>query len=90
MYVHSLSQNILQKSQFENLTFSQMTYREISRSFMINIKIGPRCDKTCLWGFANNKIADQPAHPPSLVSAFVIRVLESIISKLATSKFSIF
>ena len=40
--------------------------------------------------FVNNKSADQPAHPRSLISAFVIQVLESIISKLATSKFLIF
>ena len=31
----------------------------------------------------NNKGADWPAHPCSLVSAFVIRIWESIISKLA-------
>ena len=30
MYAHSLSQKIFQKSQFEILTFSQMTFREIS------------------------------------------------------------
>ena len=36
--------------------------------------------------FANNRHADQPAHPRSLISAFVIRVLESIISKLAISE----
>ena len=41
-------------------------------------------------GFANNKGADQPAHPRSLISVFVIPVLESIISKLASSEFSIF
>ena len=29
-YVHSKSRNLLQKSQFENLTFSQMTFSEIS------------------------------------------------------------
>ena len=32
--------------------------------------------------FANNKGTDQPAHSCSLVSAFVTRSLESIISKL--------
>ena len=37
--------------------------------------------------FANNKGADQPAHPRSLISTFIIPVLESIISKLATSIF---
>ena len=34
--------------------------------------------------------ADQPAHPRSLISAFVIHFLESIISKLATSEIFIF
>ena len=38
----------------------------------------------------NNTGADQPAHPRRLISAFVIRFLESIISKLATSEISIF
>ena len=42
---------------------------------------GLRREKTCLPGFANNTGADQPAHPRSLISAFVIRLLESIISK---------
>ena len=51
---------------------------------------GPRREKTCLRGFANNKGGDQPARPRSLISTFVIRLLESIISKLATSKISIF
>ena len=39
---------------------------------------------------AKNKGADQPAHPRSLISVLVIRLLKSIISKLATSKISIF
>ena len=39
---------------------------------------------------ANNKGADQPAHLRSLVSAFVIRFLESKNTTLATSKISIF
>ena len=37
-------------------------------------------------GFANNKGADKPAQPHSLVRASDIRLLESIISKLATRK----
>ena len=40
--------------------------------------------------FVNNKGADQPAHPRSLISTFVILLLECIISKLATCKISIF
>ena len=58
---------------------------------------GPRLDKTCLeggggggGGVANNKGADQPAHTRRLISAFVIRLLEGIISKLASSEISIF
>ena len=31
MYAYSLSRKLLQNSQFENLTFIQMTFREVSR-----------------------------------------------------------
>ena len=41
-------------------------------------------------GVGNIKGADQPAHPRSLISAFVIRSLKSIISKLATSEILLF
>ena len=54
------------------------------------ILFGPHCEKTCLWWFANNKGADQPAHMRRLISTFVIRLLESIISLLSSSKISIF
>ena len=53
----------------------------------LQLSSGPRRKKTCLWRFANNKGADQPAHPRSLISDFVIHLLESIISKLAPAKF---
>ena len=36
--------------------------------------------------YANNKGADQPAHPSSLISAFVVRCLDSIIPILANSR----
>ena len=36
--------------------------------------------------FANNKGTDQPAHPRNLLSAFVIHLLGSIRSRLATCK----
>ena len=51
---------------------------------------GPCREKTCLQRFVNNKGTDQPAHPGRPISTFVIHFLESIISKLATSKISIF
>ena len=55
-----------------------------------HIIIGPQREKTCLRGFANNTGADQPAHPRSLISAFVIRFLQSIICQLATDEILIF
>ena len=51
---------------------------------------GHRHEKTCLWGFANNKGADQPVYLCSLISALIIHLLESIISGLATSEIPIF
>ena len=38
--------------------------------------------------YANNKGADQPVHPRSLISAFVIRCLDRIIPLLAIAEMS--
>ena len=46
--------------------------------------IRPRREKTCLRRFASKTGADQPAHPRSQISAFVIRFLDNFICKLAT------
>ena len=51
---------------------------------------GPDHAKTCLISYANNKGADQPAHPRSLISTFVVRCLDSMICILAISKVSKF
>ena len=51
---------------------------------------GPQQEKTCLQGFANNTGADQPAHPRSLISAFVIRFLVSINVNLLQVNFHFF
>ena len=40
----------------------------------------PGHEKMCLMLYENNKGADQPAHPRRLISAFVVRCLDSIIS----------
>ena len=42
----------------------------------------------CLMSYANNKGADQPAHPRSLISAFVVRCLDSVMSLLSVTKIS--
>ena len=41
-------------------------------------------------GFVNTKGADKPAHPLSLIRAFIIRLLESIVSQLAITDNYIF
>ena len=41
-------------------------------------------------GGTNNKGADQPAHSHSVIRAFVIPLLESIISRLSMREFLIF
>ena len=43
----------------------------------------PRHEKTSFMQYANNKDANQLAHPRSLISAFVVRCLDSIIALLA-------
>ena len=40
--------------------------------------------------YANNKGADQPAQPRSLISAFVVRCLDSVIPLLSISEISTF
>ena len=58
--------------------------------YIIGVDInGPRREKACLRGFSNNTGADQPAHPRSLISAFVIRILDSIIGKLDAGEITI-
>ena len=36
--------------------------------------------RKCVMSYANNKGTDQPAHPCNLISTFVVRCLDSIIS----------
>ena len=50
------------------------------------MKYGPGHAKMCLMTDANNKGADQPAHPRSLISTFVVRCLDSMTCILAISK----
>ena len=48
--------------------------------FLTGLKSEPRHEKMCLMSYTNNKGADQPAHPRSVISAFVVRCLDSITS----------
>ena len=38
--------------------------------------------------YANNKGADQPAHPRNLISTFVVRCLDSVMSLVSVTKIS--
>ena len=66
---------------------SKRIKRETQPDFVIII-IEPRHEKreNLFMPYANNKGADQPAHTRSLISAFVVRCLDSIIPLLAKSK----
>ena len=72
------------------LWYTSNSPRTVIQVNILAILYGPRCEKPCHQDFANNTGADQPAHPGSLISAFVIRFLESFILKLATGEISIF
>ena len=56
----------------------------------LQISHGQGRAKTCLMPYANNKDADQPAQTRILISAFVIRSLDSIISLVSRSEISRF
>ena len=71
---------------------SETVYVKMPHSWKshVGVSYGPQHNKTCLRGVVNNKGADQPAHPCSLISDFAIHCLESIISNFATDEISIF
>ena len=50
----------------------------------------PGHEKMCLMPYANNKDADQPAHPRSLISAFVVRCQDRMIPLVYISEISRF
>ena len=66
-----------------------MIYSYALNSHFIKIKWAST-QENLICGFANNTGADQPAHLHSLISAFVIRFLESIICQLAAGEISFF
>ena len=51
---------------------------------------GPDLVKTHLMSYTNNKGANQPSHPGSLITIFIVLCLDSMIGILAISKVSRF
>ena len=78
-----LSDQFLVKVVNLNLLLSIMTKQtlggqQVLQKFIIIFE--PGHEKMCFMPYANNKGADQPAHPRSLISAFIVRCLYSMIS----------
>ena len=65
-------------------------HRRHSTSFLMSlVNINePGHEKMCLMSYANNKGADQPALPRSLISAIVVRCLDSVMSLVSVTKIS--
>ena len=64
------------KNQFSVALLGNMMLSKANPNKMFN---EPHHEKSCLMPYANNKGADQPAHPRSLISAFVVRYVDSIM-----------
>ena len=75
---------------FRSLTLLYMSTWVFSAKLCVHVHMSLDARKPVFGGVANNKDTDQPAHPRRLISAFVICLLESIISRFATTEISIF
>ena len=72
---------------FADYSDSDSEDTEIAEAVRI-IKTEPGHEKMCFMSYANNKGADQPAHPCSLISAFIVRCLDSVMSLVSVTKIS--
>ena len=70
------------------MAVSYRIYRVNFSSTLLWVIIESGHGKTCLMLYANNKGTDQPAHPRSLISAFVVRCLDSVMSLVSVTKIS--
>ena len=57
-------------------------------SLTFTLIFGPGHPNMCLMAYANDKGADQPAHPRNLISTFVVRCLDSIMPLVSISEIS--
>ena len=54
----------------------------------MHYRLEPGHEKTYLMSYANNKGADQPAHPRSQMGAFVVSCLNIVMSLVSVTKIS--
>ena len=88
-YRHFLTYNNLSLQRFFlfvlRIRCSQILCKLTTKA-VVMLSIDPGHAKMCLMPYANNKGADQPAHPRSLISAFIVRSLDSIIFLVSRSE----
>ena len=72
------------------VSFFCQVYKYIHTFELLSIgnKFEPGHEKMCLMSYTNNKGADQPAHPRSLISTFVVRCLDSVMYLVSVTKIS--
>ena len=68
---------------FCSRTYASFVHKCANPIESIVISYEARHDKTCLMPYANKKGVDQPAHPHSLIIAFVARCCDIRIHNLA-------
>ena len=83
-WTHTIYRNILEYASSQAWITMALLYS--TRPLLM----GPSHVKTSLMPYENNKGADQPAHPCSLISTFVVHCLGSMIWILVISKVSRF
>ena len=72
---------------YENYVLGHFEFKWIFNAITIPIRWASSWENLFM-PYANNKGADQPSHPRSLISNFVFRCLDSIISLVSTSEIS--
>ena len=69
-------------------SFISSFYTFVMISNEVWVRNGPGHAKMCLMPYVNNKGADQPAHPCSLISTFIVCCLDSIMPLVCISEIS--
>ena len=76
---------------YTNITYTTRlfpTLKNYKPSMKFENIFQPGHKEMCLMSYANNKGADQPAHPRSLISAFVVRSRDSVMSSFCNQNFN--
>ena len=88
-YTHKRTlRNVIKDNQEPLLFIKDHVNGTQMRECVVYYTYEPGYEKMCPMPYANNKGADQPAHPRSLISAFVVRCLDSVMSLVSVTKIS--